>query len=195
MIRMLRPALLLVVSLGLLTGIGYPLLVTALGQALLPEQAGGSLIRDGERLLGSRFIGQGFRDVRFFWGRPSATARIPYDAAASTGTNLGPSNPALHEAVAARIEDLRAAGAPAGPVPADLVTASGSGLDPHLSPAAAERQVARVARARGISEASVRALVAAHTEPRTFGLLGEPRVHVLGLNLALERLKASGRAE
>ncbi|MEZ4279023.1 MAG: potassium-transporting ATPase subunit KdpC [Myxococcota bacterium] len=188
MTALLRPALVLFTSLGLLTGVLYPLLVTALGQSLFPEAATGSLIRDGGRVLGSTRIGQAFSDPRFFWSRPSATAPVPYNAAASTGTNLGPSNPALHVAVAGRIEALRAAGAPDGPVPADLVTASGSGLDPHISPAAAAYQAERVARARGIPLATVRTLIDAHTEPRAFGVLGEPRVHVLQLNLALDRI-------
>lgn len=187
MASILRSALVLFTTMSLLTGIAYPLLVTAIAQGIFPEAAGGSLIRDGERVLGSTQVGQGFSDPRYFWSRPSATGPVPYNAAASTGTNLGPSNPALHDAVAARIEALRAAGAPDGPVPADLVTASGSGLDPHISPAAAAYQAARVARARGIPETTVNELIDAHREPRSLGLLGEPRVNVLRLNLALDR--------
>lgn len=183
----LRPAVVMIVALSLITGVAYPLAVTGIARLAFPSQAHGSLIVRGGRVVGSRLVGQAFDDPRFFWGRPSATGPVPYNAAASSGSNLGPSNPALAEAVRARIEALRAADSTAtGPVPVDLVTASGSGLDPHISPAAAEYQVARVARARGLSEDDVRALVRAHTEGRAFGLLGEPRVNVLLLNLALE---------
>ena len=183
----LRPAVVMLVALSLITGVAYPLVVTGVARLAFPKQAGGSLIvRDG-RVVGSRLVGQAFDDPRFFWGRPSATSPAPYNAAASSGSNLGPLNPALTEAVRARIAALRAADSTAtGPVPVDLVTASGSGLDPHISPAAAEYQVARVARARGMTPDAVRTLVARHTEGRTFGLLGEPRVTVLELNLALE---------
>lgn len=183
----LRPAVVMLVALSLITGVAYPLVVTGVARLAFPKQAGGSLIvRDG-RVVGSRLVGQAFDDPRFFWGRPSATSPAPYNAAASSGSNLGPLNPALTEAVRARIAALRAADSTAtGPVPVDLVTASGSGLDPHISPAAAEYQVARVARARGMTPDAVRTLVARHTEGRTFGLLGEPRVNVLELNLALE---------
>ena len=183
----LRPAVVMIVALSLITGVAYPLVVTGVARLAFPKQAGGSLIvRDG-RVVGSRLVGQAFDDPRFFWGRPSATGPAPYNAAASSGSNLGPLNPALTEAVRARIAALRAADSTAtGPVPVDLVTASGSGLDPHISPAAAEYQVARVARARGMTPDAVRTLVARHTEGRTFGLLGEPRVNVLELNLALE---------
>ncbi len=191
MTRLLRPALVLFATLTALTGIAYPVLVTAIGQALFPDAARGSLIRDGEQVRGSIRIGQAFSDPRFFWSRPSATGPVPYTAAASTGSNLGPSNPVLHEAVAVRIETLRTAGGAAGPVPADLVTTSGSGLDPHVSPAAAIHQAARVAAARGLSEQDVRRRIAAHTEGRSFGLLGEPRVNVLLLNLDLERIDGS----
>ena len=183
----LRPAVVMVVALSVITGIAYPLVVTGIGRLAFPAQAGGSLlVRDGH-VVGSRLVGQAFDDPKFFWGRPSATGPVPYNAAASSGSNLGPLNPALHDAVAARIAALRAADPTAtGPVPVDLVTASGSGLDPHISPAAAEFQVARVARVRGLDLAAVRALLARHTEGRTFGLLGEPRVNVLELNLSLE---------
>ena len=183
----LRPAVVMLVALSMITGVAYPLAVTGVARLAFPSQANGSLIvRDGH-VVGSRLIGQAFDDPKFFWGRPSATGPVPYDAAASAGSNLGPLNPALHDAVAARIAALRAADpAATGPVPVDLVTASGSGLDPHISPAAAEFQVARVARVRGLEPVAVRALVARHTEGRTFGLLGEPRVNVLELNLSLE---------
>lgn len=184
----LRPALILFALLSALTGLVYPALVTALGQLLFPSQANGSLIRDGEHVVGSAQIGQPFSDPRFFWSRPSATSPVAYAAAASTGSNQGPSNPALHDAVKSRVEALRAAGAAeAQPVPVDLVTASGSGLDPHITPAAALYQAARVARARGLAEEEVRRLVEARVEGRTLGLLGEPRVNVLLLNLDLER--------
>jgi potassium-transporting ATPase KdpC subunit len=184
--RTLRPALVLLLFFTLLTGVVYPLAVTGIARLVFPRQAEGSLIvRDG-RVVGSRLVGQAFTAPRHFWGRPSATT-VPYDAAASSGSNLGPLNPALRAAVATRIAALRAADPEArGPVPVDLVTASASGLDPHISPAAAEYQVARVARARGLAPAEVRALVRRHTEGRTFGLLGEPRVNVLELNLALD---------
>jgi K+-transporting ATPase ATPase C chain len=170
--------------------IAYPLVVTGVSRLAFPAQAGGSLVvRDG-RVVGSRLVGQAFDDPKFFWGRPSATGPMPYNAGASSGSNLGPLNPALTDAVTARIAALRAADSTVtGPVPIDLVTASGSGLDPHISPAAAEFQVARVARARGLTPGAVRELVARHREGRTFGLLGEPRVNVLELNLALERTR------
>ena len=193
MASLLRPALLLFATLSVLTGLAYPALVTGLAQMLLPGPAGGSLIRDGDGALGSSLIGQPFADPSHFWSRPSATAPTAYNAAASTGSNQGPSNPALHDAVRARIEALRAADpGNTAPIPVDLVTASGSGLDPHISPAAALYQVARVARARDMSEAEVRSLVAAHTEARSLGLLGEPRVNVLLLNLDLERAQRGG---
>jgi K+-transporting ATPase ATPase C chain len=186
----LRPAIVIIAALTALTGVVYPLAVTGIARVAFPSQAHGSLIvRDG-RVLGSRLIGQAFDDPKFFWGRPSATGPVPYNASASSGSNLGPLNPALAAAVKARIAALRAADSTAtGPVPVDLVTASGSGLDPHISPAAAEFQVARVARARGLTPGAVRELVARHREGRTFGLLGEPRVNVLELNLALERTR------
>lgn len=189
----IRPALVTIVTLSVLTGVAYPLAVTLLARVAFPAQAQGSLlVRDG-RVVGSRLLGQAFDAPRYFWGRPSATARVPYDAAASAGSNLGLLHPALAAAVRARIAALRAADpAATGPVPIDLVTASASGLDPHVSPAAAEFQVGRVARARGLAPDAVRALVARHTEGRTFGLLGEPRVNVLALNLALDALAPSG---
>ncbi len=182
-----RPALVLFALLAALTGLAYPLAVTGAAQALFPAQAAGSLVvRDG-RTVGSQLIGQNFSDPKHFWGRPSATAPQPYNANASGGSNLGPLNPALVEAVKARVEALRAADpGNTAPVPVDLVTASGSGLDPHISPAAARYQAARVARARGLPPEQVEALIARHTEEPLWGVLGEPRVNVLALNLALD---------
>lgn len=190
MTSLLRPTLVALGALTLLTGLAYPLAVTAAAQAAFPDQANGSLIRRGDRVVGSALIGQPFTDGRHFWGRPSATAPGPYNAEASAGSNLAPTSPALAEAVAARIAALRAADPDsAGPVPVDLVTASGSGLDPHISPAAAAFQLRRVARARGLPEGEVRRLVEEHTEGRWLGVLGEPRVNVLRLNLALDALR------
>lgn len=186
---LLRPALTLLVAMSLLTGLLYPFVVTGAAQALFPREAAGSLIvRDGTT-VGSALIGQPFSEPRYFWGRPSATAPMPYNAAASGGSNLGPSNPALTEAARARIEALRAADpANRAPVPVDLVTASGSGLDPHISPAAAEYQAVRVARERGLALEQVRELIAAHTDRPPVALLGNAGVNVLRLNLALDAL-------
>ncbi|WP_437612327.1 potassium-transporting ATPase subunit KdpC [Sorangium sp. So ce834] len=187
MLAHLRPALVLLAVLTALTGGAYPLLTTAIAQAAFPRQANGSLVIADGRVAGSTLLGQPFDDPRYFWGRPSATSPVPYAGQASAGSNLGPTNPALAELVKARIDALRAADPEsAAPVPVDLVTASGSGLDPHVSPAAAAYQVRRVARARGLPEGQVRRLVARHTEGRLLGLLGEPHVNVLLLNLALD---------
>jgi K+-transporting ATPase ATPase C chain len=186
---LIRPAVTLFILLSIVTGLIYPLLVTGIGQALFPKQAAGSLIeRDGKR-VGSRLIGQNFTGPKYFWGRPSATGPYPNNAAASSGSNLGPLNPALQEAVESRVQALREADpGNTQPVPVDLVTTSASGLDPHISPAAAEYQVARVARARGLAPETVRNLVAMRTENRQWGIFGEPRVNVLELNLALDQL-------
>jgi potassium-transporting ATPase KdpC subunit len=183
----LRPALTLFVVLSILTGLVYPLALTGIAQAIFPQAANGSMVlRDGQP-VGSAWIGQSFSDPKHFWSRPSATGPMPYNAAASSGSNLGPSNPALAAAVRARVAALRAVD-PGNhrPVPVDLVTASASGLDPHISRAAADYQLVRVARARGLTEERVRALVDAHTEGAWLGFVGTPRVHVLRLNLALD---------
>lgn len=186
---LLRPALMLLTFFTIVTGLVYPLAVTGLAQLIFPFQANGSLIVRGDRPIGSALIGQPFADPRYFWGRPSATTPFPDNAAAASGSNLGQGNPALHQQVARRIAALRAADPKnIQPAPVDLVTASGSGLDPHISPAAAGYQVGRVARARGMDEAKVRALVIARIEERTLGIFGEPRVNVLQLNLALDAL-------
>jgi K+-transporting ATPase ATPase C chain len=186
---LIRPALVLFVLLSALTGLAYPLLVTGVAQMAFAEQANGSLIRRDGQVIGSALIGQSFSDPAHFWGRPSATGPMPYNAAASSGTNLGPSHPALHEAVRQRVAALRQADPQnLAPVPVDLVTASASGLDPHISRAAADHQVARVARAKGLSRDAVQQLVQQHTEAPWLGFLGEPRVNVLRLNLALDAL-------
>jgi len=186
----LRPALVLFLLLTVLTGLLYPLLVTGLAQLLFPHQAAGSVLTRDGHAVGSRLIGQSFSDPRYFWSRPSATTPQPYNGTASTGSNLGPLNPALLDAVRTRIAALHAADPDNHlPVPVDLVTASGSGLDPEVSVAAASYQAARVARARGLAPERVQALIAQHTEGRLLGVLGEPRVNVLELNLALDALK------
>jgi len=170
-----------------ITGVAYPLIVTAIAQVAFRDKANGSLIEKDGKVLGSRLIGQPFSGPKYFWSRASGTSPQPYNGSASSGTNQGPTNPALKEAVEGRVKALRDAGAdPSKPVPVDLVTASGSGLDPHISPAAAEYQVARVSKARSLPEDKVRALVAQFTEGRQLGILGEPRVNVLDLNLALD---------
>jgi potassium-transporting ATPase KdpC subunit len=194
MLAILRPAASLLVLFGVLTGVAYPLAVTAGAQLLFPDQANGSLLERDGRVVGSRLIGQPFDEARYFWGRPSATAPTPYQASASSGSNLGPTNPALLARVRERVAALRAAhpDRAAQPVPVDLVTASGSGLDPHISPAAALYQVHRVAAARQLTKERVRQLVLDHVEGRTLGILGEPRVNVLLLNVALEDLASGG---
>lgn len=182
-----RPAISLFVFLSVVTGVLYPLAVTGVGQALFPEQARGSLITRHGVVVGSSLIGQGFSAPKYFWPRPSATSPMPYNASASSGSNQGPLNPAFVEAVKGRIAALKAAD-PGNqrPVPADLVTASGSGLDPHISPAAALYQLERVARARHLPVAELRQIVNRHTEGPLLGFLGEGRVNVLALNLALD---------
>jgi K+-transporting ATPase ATPase C chain len=186
----IRPAVALLFLLTLLTGVLYPLVITGLSQWIFPHQANGSLIvRDG-RPAGSALVGQAFNDPRYFWGRPSVTVPFPYTATPSSASNAGPSNPELVKTVRERIAALHAADPDnRQPVPVDLVTASGSGLDPHISPAAALYQVPRVAKARGLDEGEVRGLVLAHERPRDFGFLGEPVVPVLELNMALEALR------
>jgi len=190
MFKELRPALVSFAILTLLTGIAYPYAVTGVAQAMFPHQANGSLIVKDGKAVGSELIGQPFGDPKHFWGRPSATAPMPYNAGASSGSNQGPLNPALTDAVKGRIEALRAADPDnKRPVPVDLVNASASGLDPHISPAAAEYQVERVARERKTNVDKLRQLVEKHTEGRQFGILGEPRVNVLKLNLELDELR------
>lgn len=190
MLKEMRPAVVSFAVLTVVTGILYPLAVTGIAQTVMPAQANGSLILKDGKPIGSALIGQSFSDPKYFWGRPSATSPMPNNGAASSGSNLGPTNPALKEAVAARVKALHDADpGNTAPIPVDLVTASGSGLDPHISPAAAEYQVARVARVRGIAPGVVSQLVATHVEPRQFGVIGEPRVNVLQLNLALDALQ------
>jgi K+-transporting ATPase ATPase C chain len=184
----LRPALTLFAVLSLITGLAYPLAVTGIAQALFPHAANGSLVVANGKPVGSELIGQTFTDPGHFWSRPSATGPMPYNAANSAGSNLAPTAPALVDAVKARVEALRAADpGNTAPVPVDLVTASASGLDPHISRAAADYQLARVARVRGLPVAQVKALLDEHTETRQLGFLGEARVNVLAMNLALER--------
>ncbi len=199
---LLRPAIVLFVLLTVVTGVAYPLAITGIAQLVLPEQANGSLISKGGNAVGSALIGQEFSDPKHFWGRLSATGPVPYSpfnadkSTGSSGSNLAPTNPTLVDNVKARIEALKAADAAVGyqrseslAVPVDLVTSSGSGLDPHISPAAADYQVGRVAKARGMSEAQVRAILGQHTKGRQFGVLGEPVINVLELNLALDAVK------
>lgn len=187
MLAQLRPAIVSFLVLTVITGLLYPLAVTAVAQVAFPSQANGSLIMKDGKAVGSTLIGQAFDDPKYFWGRLSATSPFPYNAAASSGSNLGPTNPALLDEVRARIEALSAADpGNTAPIPVDLVTSSGSGLDPDISVAAAEYQIGRVARARGLSTDAVRRLVAQYTLGRWLGLVGEPRVNVLQLNLALD---------
>lgn len=189
---LLRPAIVSMVVLTLLTGFIYPIIVTGVSTAVFHRQAEGSLIMRGDAAVGSELIGQGFTAPQYFWSRPSATGPVPYNGSISSGSNLGPTNPAQLDAVKGRVEALRAADpGNTAPIPVDLVTASGSGLDPHITPAAAEYQISRVARVRGLREESVRALVRRFTAGRQLGILGEPRVTVLPLNLALDSLKST----
>jgi K+-transporting ATPase ATPase C chain len=190
MSSIIRPAIVLFLIMTVITGVAYPLVVTGIAQGVFPSQAGGSLIEKDGKAIGSRFIGQSFSDPKYFWSRPSATATYPYNAVASGGSNQGPLNPALTEAVRSRIEALRAADpANTAPVPVDLVTASASGLDPDISLAGAAYQAGRIARARGLKPEAVSALIASRMHGRFLGFIGEPRVNVLELNLALDGLK------
>ncbi|WMD23748.1 potassium-transporting ATPase subunit KdpC [Achromobacter seleniivolatilans] len=185
----LRPALVVFAALSLVTGLAYPFLTRGVAAVVFPHEAAGSLITQGDKIVGSELIGQTFTSPQYFWSRPSATAPMPYNGAASGGSNLGPRNPALAEAIQARIAALKAADPDnPTPVPVDLITASGSGLDPHISPAAAAYQAARVARVRHLTRAQIDALIQAHTEKPWLGVLGDPAVNVLTLNLALDQL-------
>jgi len=191
MLSHFRPALVMLILMTAITGAIYPAAVTGIAKVIFPSQANGSLIERDGKAVGSVLIGQPFGDAKYFWSRPSATSPYPNNASASSGSNQGPLNPALTDAVAGRVKALREADPEnKAPVPVDLVTASGSGLDPHISPAAAEYQVARVAKARSLDSAKVKALVAEYTEARQLGFLGEPRVNVLRLNLALDAAAA-----
>ncbi len=190
MLRIFRDAVFMLIVLTVITGVAYPLLVTLIAQAVFPATANGTIIERAGKPVGSALIGQPFSDPKYFWSRPSATAPMPYNASASSGSNQGPTNPALVDAVKSRIAVLRAADPDnTDPVPVDLVTASASGLDPHISPAAAAYQVGRVAKARHLPADRVRTLVAEHTAPRQLGFLGEPVVNVLQVNLALDTLR------
>jgi K+-transporting ATPase ATPase C chain len=181
---MILQSIRMLVVMTIVTGVVYPLLVTGISQVAFKDKAGGSLILKDGKVVGSSLIGQPFSDPKYFWSRPSATSPQPYNGASSSGSNLGPTNPALLDAVKERVGKFEKQ-----PVPADLVTASASGLDPHISPAAAEYQIPRISKTRGIPEDRLRELVAAHTEGRQLGILGEPRVNVLELNLALDALR------
>jgi K+-transporting ATPase ATPase C chain len=191
MITHIRPCLVLFALLTLITGVAYPALITVIAQVVFHDQANGSVVMQDGRAIGSRLIGQSFDDAKYCWGRPSATGPMGYNYSASSGSNLGPTNPALLDAIKGRVEAILAAHPDQNsPIPVDLVTASGSGLDPHISPAAAEYQVARIAKVRGLSEDKVREVVILNTEGRSLGVLGEPRVNVLQLNLSLDALRA-----
>jgi K+-transporting ATPase ATPase C chain len=190
LMQVIRPAVIFMVIMTVLTGVIYPLMITGIAQVVFPDQANGSLIYEGDKVVGSALIGQPVDDPKYFWSRPSATGPFPYNASASSGSNLGPIEPNLTNAFKGRVDALKQAD-PGNekPIPVDLITASGSGLDVHLSPAAAEYQVSRVAKTRGLHEGTVRDLVTKHTELRTFGLLGEDRVNVVTLNLDLDKVK------
>ena len=188
--RQIYPAIMMVVLFTVLLGLIYPLAITGIAQVIFPKQANGSLVVENGRAVGSTLIGQPFSDPKYFWGRPSATSPFPYDAASSSGSNLGPTNQALIDRVTRRIDDLRAADpGNTAPIPVDLVTASASGLDPDISPAAARYQAARVARARHLPLQTVDRLIREYTAGRQFGILGEPRVNVLELNRALDQTR------
>ena len=188
-VRSIRPAVSLLIAMTILLGIAYPLLITGIAKLAFPSQAAGSLIHEDGKLIGSTVIGQSFSDPKYFWGRPSATSPQPYNGLASGGSNLGPLNPALLDAVKANVKALHDADPDnQQPIPVDLVTASGSGLDPQISLAAAHYQAARVARARNLPLARVADLIMAHQQGRLFGFIGERRINVLELNLALDRM-------
>ena len=188
--NLFRPLIVIFAVLTALTGLAYPAVMTAVGQAAFPDQANGSLLEQGGKVVGSQLIGQQFDAPQYFWGRLSATSPMPYNAQGSSGSNIGPINPALTDEVKGRIDALKAAGTDmSNPVPVDLVTSSGSGLDPEISPAAAAYQIERVAKARKLTTNDVQALVDRYTSGRQFGILGEPRVNVLQLNLALDEMK------
>lgn len=190
-LKHLRIAVITIILFTVLTGLAYPLAVTGIGQLLFPGKANGSLITENGKVVGSDLIGQPFSDPKYFWGRLSATGPFPYNAAASSGSNYGPTNPALFDAVKGRIKQLHDADSTNTlPIPVDLVTASGSGLDPHISIAAAKYQIARVARVRGLGMEKVQSMVDENTESRQLGFLGEPRVNVLKLNLALDKTQS-----
>jgi K+-transporting ATPase ATPase C chain len=191
LVHELRPAVVIFVALSIITGLVYPIAVTGVAAVAFPSAASGSLLEKDGKLIGSRLIGQPFDDAKYFWGRPSATGPYAYNAGASSGSNLGPLNEALETAVKDRVANLKNADPDqTATPPIDLVTTSGSGLDPHISPAAALYQVSRVAKARNVTKERIEELVRQHIEPRTFGLLGEPRVNVLLLNLALDGMSA-----
>jgi K+-transporting ATPase ATPase C chain len=188
MLRQLMNAVMMLLLMTILTGLLYPLAITGIALVIFPHQAGGSLIHEGDRIVGSSLIGQSFDDPKYFWGRLSGTGPFPYKGAVSSGSNYGPLNPALQDAIKGRVQALRDADPLLkGPIPVDLITASGSGLDPEISPASAEVQVRRVAKARKLTEDAVKDIVAKHTQQRQLGILGEPRVNVLELNRELDK--------
>lgn len=191
MSNIVRTSIVMFLGLTFVTGVAYPVVVTGIGQTLFPEQVNGSLIKKEGKVIGSRLIGQHFSDAKYFWSRPSATSPYPNNAGASSGSNLGPLNPALSEAVNARIKLQQGAANTSDPIPVDLVTASGSGLDPEISPAAALYQVGRVAKARQLNSEAVKMLVMKHVVGRQWGIFGESRVNVLELNLALDEISNS----